>query len=191
MAALADSTLDMTALDATRIEGNVESYEVLEAMTRGANADLFLVARRGALGVDTLMVVKRMQPSHAREPSAVDSFLQEARISVRLRHPNIVTTFGCSEDRGVPYLAMEYLEGGSLRDIAKQCQKKGVRLTADLVVFIACEILKGLHHAHTLRDYDGRALSFVHRDLSPHNVVVTFEGWVKVIDFGIAKTTLQ
>ncbi|MEO8800604.1 MAG: serine/threonine-protein kinase, partial [Polyangiaceae bacterium] len=98
---------------------------------------------------------------------------------------------GCSEDRGVPYLAMEYLEGGSLRDIAKQCQKKGVRLTADLVVFIACEILKGLHHAHTLRDYDGRALSFVHRDLSPHNVVVTSEGWVKVIDFGIAKTTLQ
>lgn len=184
--------LDTSALDATRIEGKAESYEVLEAMTRGSNADLYLVARRGsALGVDSLMVVKRMQSGHARDESAVDSFLQEARISVRLRHPNIVTTFGCGEDHGIPYLAMEYLEGGSLRDIAKQCKKKGVRLSADLVVFIACEVLKGLHHAHTLRDYDGRALCFVHRDLSPHNVIVTFEGWVKLIDFGIAKTTLQ
>ena len=181
----------MSVLDATRIEGNAESYEVLDAMARGSNADLYLVARRGALGVDSLMVVKRMQASHARDESAVDSFLQEARISVRLRHPNIVTTFGCGQDHGVPYLAMEYLEGGSLRDIAKQCKRKGVRLTPDLVAFIACEVLKGLHHAHTLRDYDGSALCFVHRDLSPHNVLVTFEGWVKLIDFGIAKTTLQ
>lgn len=190
-APLRDSPIDMSVLDATRIEGNAESYEVLDPMARGSNADLYLVARRGALGVDSLMVVKRMQESHARDESAVDSFLQEARISVRLRHPNIVTTFGCGQDHGVPYLAMEYLEGGSLRDIAKQCKRKGVRLTPDLVVFIACEVLKGLHHAHTLRDYDGRALCFVHRDLSPHNVIVTFEGWVKLIDFGIAKTTLQ
>ncbi len=181
----------MSLLDAKRIEGESESYEILESIARGSNADLYLVARRGALGVDSLMVLKRMQESHARDSSAVDSFLQEARISVRLRHPNIVTTFGCGEDKGVPYLTMEYLEGGSLRDIAKQCRKKGVRLTADLVAFIACEVLKGLHHAHTLRDYDGTSLAFVHRDLSPHNVFVTHEGWVKLIDFGISKTTLQ
>ncbi|MEO7110720.1 MAG: serine/threonine-protein kinase [Polyangiaceae bacterium] len=184
-------SLDMSLFDAKRIEGESESYEILESIARGSNADLYLVARRGALGVDSLMVLKRMQESHARDDSAVDSFLQEARISVRLRHPNIVTTFGCGEDRAVPYLTMEYLEGGSLRDIAKQCRKKGVRLTPDLVAFIACEVLKGLHHAHTLRDYDGSSLSFVHRDLSPHNVFVTHEGWVKLIDFGISKTTLQ
>lgn len=181
----------MSLFDAKRIEGESESYEILESIARGSNADLYLVARRGALGVDSLMVLKRMQESHARDGSAVDSFLQEARISVRLRHPNIVTTFGCGEDKGVPYLTMEYLEGGSLRDIAKQCRKKGVRLTPDLVAFIACEVLKGLHHAHTLRDYDGTSLAFVHRDLSPHNVFVTHEGWVKLIDFGISKTTLQ
>jgi serine/threonine protein kinase len=186
-----DSNLDMSLFQAKRIEGESESYEILESIARGSNADLYLVARRGALGVDSLMVLKRMQESHARDSSAVDSFLQEARISVRLRHPNIVTTFGCGEDKGVPYLTMEYLEGGSLRDIAKQCRKKGVRLTADLVAFIACEVLKGLHHAHTLRDYDGTSLAFVHRDLSPHNVFVTHEGWVKLIDFGISKTTLQ
>ena len=181
----------MSLFEAKRIEGESESYEVLESIARGSNADLYLVARRGALGVDSLMVLKRMQESHARDGSAVDAFLQEARISVRLRHPNIVTTFGCGEDRGVPYLTMEYLEGGSLRDIAKQCKKKKVRLSPDIVVLIACEILKGLHHAHTLRDYDGSSLSFVHRDLSPHNVFVTHEGWVKIIDFGISKTTLQ
>jgi tRNA A-37 threonylcarbamoyl transferase component Bud32 len=185
------NNLDMSLFEAKRIEGESESYEVLESIARGSNADLYLVARRGALGVDSLMVLKRMQESHARDSSAVDSFLQEARISVRLRHPNIVTTFGCGEDRNVPYLTMEYLEGGSLRDIAKQCRKKGVRLSADLVAFIACEVLKGLHHAHTLRDYDGTSLAFVHRDLSPHNVFVTHEGWVKLIDFGISKTTLQ
>ncbi|MEO8874133.1 MAG: serine/threonine-protein kinase [Polyangiaceae bacterium] len=183
--------LDMSLFEAKHIEGESESYEVLESIARGSNADLYLVARRGALGVDSLMVLKRMQEGHARDASAVESFLQEARISVRLRHPNIVTTFGCGEDRGVPYLTMEYLEGGSLRDIAKACRKKKVRLTADIVVFIACEVLKGLHHAHTLRDYDGSSLSFVHRDLSPHNVFVTHEGWVKLIDFGISKTTLQ
>ncbi len=118
------SNLDMSLFDAKRIEGESESYEILESIARGSNADLYLVARRGALGVDSLMVLKRMQESHARDSRAVDSFLQEARISVRLRHPNIVTTFGCGEDRDIPYLTMSISKRLASRH-REAVQKKG------------------------------------------------------------------
>ncbi len=181
---------DLSAVEPNRIAGGSEHYDIIDTLAHGSTADLLLAVRRGAMGVDSLVVLKRLRTSPADDKHDTDTFLQEARVSVRLRHANIVHTFGVGEDYGAPFLAMEYLEGESLRDVLRESATRDMRLKPSLAIHVACEALKGLHYAHTLRDYEGNPLSFVHRDVSPHNIFVGYDGTVKLIDFGIAKTTL-
>jgi serine/threonine protein kinase len=189
--ALSSSSPDLTAVASDRIAGGGEHYDIIDTLAHGSTADLLLAVRRGAMEVDSLVVLKRLRWSGTREEKRdTDIFLQEARVSVRLRHANIVHTFACGEDEGVPFLAMEYLEGESLREVMRESATRDMRLKPALAVHVACEALKGLHYAHTLRDYEGRPLAFVHRDVSPHNIFIGYDGTVKLIDFGIAKTTL-
>ncbi len=152
----------------------------------GGMADVYLATARGPSGFNKLTVLKVLRPHLAGDPHFLTMFLDEARLAARLNHPNVVQTNEVGNTDDAHYLAMEYLEGQPLfRISAKLRAAKRIELPHNLRIL--CDALAALHYAHELSDYDGTALSVVHRDVSPHNLFVTYAGQVKLLDFGIAK----
>lgn len=165
--------------DDTDVQVMAPPHELLVELGRGGMGVVHL-ARRGD---GQLLVVKRLRPDLARNVSVRRSFLEEARIAARIKHPNVVEVLATGFDaRGVPWLEMEWAPGVSL-----QALTDAAPLSWDLYVAVMAELLVGLHAAHTVVGDDGKILELVHRDVSPHNVLVTYDGHAKVIDFGIAK----
>jgi serine/threonine-protein kinase len=160
-------------------------YDVVSLLGEGGMARAYLAVSRGPAGFNKLAVIKQILPSLASEPDFIAMFLDEARLAARLHHPNIVQTFDVSEQDGSYVLAMEYLEGQTLTGIYRRVHPKTIPLSTHL--WILTQVLIGLHYAHTLCDYDGSPLGVVHRDVSPGNVLVTYAGEVKLLDFGVAK----
>jgi serine/threonine-protein kinase len=148
---------------------------------------VYLALSGGPGGFAKLKVVKRLRAELAEEPRARQMFLDEARLAARLLHPNIVQTNEVAFDGKHYFLEMEYLEGQSLDSLLRRARAAVVAVPLPVVVWILSQTLAGLHYAHELTDLDGTPLHVVHRDVSPHNVFVTYEGHVKVLDFGIAK----
>jgi serine/threonine-protein kinase len=158
-------------------------YELIRRLAVGGMAEVFLAKDdRGQL-----VAIKRILPHLSDQPEFVQMFLDEARIAAQLNHPNIVRTTDLGRQAGSIFLAMEYVEGVDLRSILKQQAKKGVAMPFGVAARIVCEVAKGLSYAHTSVGVDGRPLQIVHRDVSPQNVMVTFDGSVKLVDFGIAR----
>ncbi|WP_437665876.1 protein kinase domain-containing protein [Sorangium sp. So ce1182] len=147
-------------------------------------AEVFLAAHRGPLGFEKLVVIKRLKPGIATEPEVNAMFLDEARLAARLNHPNVVQTYECGQIDDQYYIVMEYLEGHSLDRI---CRKIDPSRHRAVYLAILSDALAGLHYAHDLMDFNGQPLHVVHRDISPHNIFVTYDGQAKVVDFGIAK----
>ncbi len=147
---------------------------------------VYLVIARGPAGWSKLKVVKQMHADVENDERRLKMFLDEARLSARLNHPNIVQTNEVGFDGEQYFIEMEYLEGQSLSAIVREAQSIG-GVPLPTALFILAQVLIGLHYAHELRDLEGRPLYVVHRDVSPHNVFVTYEGAVKLLDFGIAK----
>lgn len=156
----------------------------------GGMADVFLAMRKGMGGFVKLVVIKRLRKDIV-EGEGVAMFQDEARISARLNHPNVVHTHEVGFDGEHFRLEMEYLDGQPLHRILHRMKKAGRALDDAMAVAIVHDVLAGLHYAHELCDYDGSPLSIVHRDVSPQNVFITYEGGVKVVDFGIAKAAGQ
>lgn len=153
-------------------------------------ADVFLATRLGPAGFAKLVVIKRLREelaSLAEGPSYRGLLLDEAKLSARLQHPNIVQTFEVGDVGGVPYLAMEYLEGQPLDRVLAAAARAYLPVPLEIVLRVISDVLAGLDYAHGLVDYDGSPLGIVHRDVSPHNVFVTYHGEVKLVDFGVAK----
>jgi serine/threonine-protein kinase len=165
----------------------VGRYRVLSELGRGGMSNVYLAVARGPGGVNKLVVLKALLADLATEPSALTMFLDEVRIAAQLNHPNVVQTYevGTEGDRHV--MVMEYLEGQSLSAIVKRAELSGARPPARLMLRVIMNALEGLHYAHELSSYDGAPLELVHRDVSPQNIFVTYDGQVKVLDFGIAK----
>jgi eukaryotic-like serine/threonine-protein kinase len=164
-------------------------YAPFARLGHGGMADVFLAVARGPVGFNKLAVVKRLR--NPDDASRVEMFLDEARLSARLSHPNIVNTYEVGEAKGQYFLAMEYLDGQSVQAVLTNRFSKGTPLDPTIAAFIAMQTLKGLHYAHELTDYDGSSLHVVHRDVSPQNVFITYQGEVKLLDFGIAKAALN
>src|SRR5437762_1830430 len=155
----------------------------------GGMADVYLAVARGLAGFNKLVVVKKMR--NPEDPERLQMFLDEARLSARLSHPNIVHTYEVGETDGRFFLVMEYLEGQPLNVVMSSLAQRGTGLTQPQAAFVVAQVLRGLHYAHDLTDYDGAPLGVVHRDVSPQNIFVTYGGEVKLLDFGIAKAKMN
>lgn len=149
-------------------------------------ADVYLAVVEGPARVKKLQVVKRLRQDYLDDPDHVEMFLDEARLAARLNHPNVVQTFEVSENEGEYFMAMEYLDGVPFNRILNRARNKPP--PPGVLLRILADTLNGLHYAHELTDYDGQPLNIVHRDVSPHNIVVTYDGQTKLLDFGIAKS---
>ena len=162
-------------------------YQLLSRLAVGGMAEVYL-ARQGELsGFKTLVVVKKVLPHLAVKPDFIDMFLDEARIASMLDHPNVVRITEVGRAENEYFLAMELVQGKPLASILKQSEKTKTPIPHNLSALIVANAAAGLHHAHQLTDASGNLLGLVHRDVSPQNIMVSFEGSVKVIDFGIAR----
>ena len=162
-------------------------YTIVGELAVGGMAQILLASLSGPSGFCRPVVVKRILPELARQATFVDMFLEEARIAASIRHPNVVHVEELANDAGTPFLAMEYLEGESVACIERRFVARAQTLPLWLGVHVIAEACAGLHAAHELGDADGTPMNLVHRDISPQNVFVTYEGHVKVLDFGIAR----
>jgi tRNA A-37 threonylcarbamoyl transferase component Bud32 len=159
-------------------------YRRVALIGEGGMAQVFLTLS-DELGASKLAVVKQLRPELAGDQEHRAMFLDEARLSVRLHHPNIVQTYEVGELGGTYFIAMEYLEGQPLSQVLHRAMRE--HFPTDLYLYILVETLRGLVYAHELADFNGAPLGVVHRDVTPHNVFLTYDGQVKIVDFGIAK----
>jgi eukaryotic-like serine/threonine-protein kinase len=172
----------------TGSSGRMGKYQLVAELGHGGMADVFLAVVHGDdFGVNKLLVVKRLRPNLAEDADFVDMIVDEARLAARLNHPNVVQTLEAGKADKHYFIAMEYLDGQPLHRVLSRAHKRQGGIPKDLAYVAIADLLAGLHYAHELADYDGEPLHVVHRDVSPHNVFVTYDGQVKVMDFGIAK----
>lgn len=162
-------------------------YQVLAELGRGGTASVSLAVARGQGDVRKLVVLKALLPELAEEPEAVRSFIEEAKVAAQLNHPNVVQTFEVGSESGRHVIVMEYLDGQSLSRIIRTSARNGAPLPLEVHLRVLTEVLEGLHYAHEMKTFEGRPMQLVHRDVSPQNVIVTYDGQVKLLDFGIAK----
>lgn len=191
-----DSTLDGTLLRCETIVAvaffstgdSIAGHEIVAYVKEGGMASLFLARRHGAAGFQKPVAIKVVHPHLAEKGPFIQMFVDEARLAARIDHPNVVRTDALLEHAGTYVMVMEYVDGVSLFQLLKRLAKRGRRLSPALAVHIAAQIAEGLHAAHELRDGRGDPMHVVHRDVSPQNVLLSWGGHVKVIDFGIAKS---
>lgn len=155
-------------------------------LARGGMAEILLARSRGLAGFSRRVVIKRLLPNLVADPEYVTMFLDEARIAAALQHANIVQVFEIGQDVDGYFLVMEHVDGKNLRRILERCEQAGQQVPLEHSIAIAMSVASGLHAAHEARNDEGALLGIVHRDVSPTNVMVTFDGCVKLIDFGIA-----
>ena len=167
-------------------------YEILALLALGGTAEIYLARIGGAAGFEKYVVVKCLHDHLADDPEFVKMFLDEARLAAHLDHSNIVQTMELGEHENRYYMVMEFLAGLSLSMMCRRATERlsGGRLPAPLVLNMMAQACGGLHYAHE-RQINGKPLGIVHRDISPQNLVVSFEGVVKIVDFGIAKAELR
>jgi serine/threonine protein kinase/ABC-type branched-subunit amino acid transport system substrate-binding protein len=162
-------------------------HRLLLELGRGGMGTVYLAVTRGPAGFSKLKVIKRLRPDLAKDEESLKMFLDEARLTARLNHPNIVQTNEVGFDDGNYFIEMEYLEGQSYDSLVRRAAKAMGKVPTEQALYILTQTLAGLHYAHELKSLSGTPLSIVHRDVSPHNIMVTYDGAVKVLDFGIAK----
>lgn len=160
-------------------------------LAQGGMAEVHLANAAAANAAPSLVVVKRMHQQHVDDPASVRMFLDEARLALRLSHPNIVRTDRLGNFDGRHGIVMEFLEGQPFHQVLKRAYETEATLSLEVVVQVAIAALDGLHYAHELKDAEGNALAIVHRDVSPQNLFITYDGAVKLLDFGIAKNAQQ
>jgi len=162
-------------------------YELLEQIGAGGMAEVFRARVRGYEGFAKLVAIKRIRPRFAADRTFVDMFVDEAKIAGRLSHANIAKIFDLGRVDGQYYIAMEHVHGRDVKAIFGHCKKTVGPVPVAQACYIAMKMCEGLDYAHSHRDVRGERLELVHRDISPQNVLVSFDGEVKIIDFGVAK----
>ncbi len=170
----------------------IGQYELLERFATGGMAEVYFARLRGVEGFSRLLAIKKLLPVHSHDQDLVRMFLDEARLAAMLLHPNIVQVLDLGEFDGVYFIAMELIDGPHLGRVLSHCVRSDRHLPIELRVHIVAQAAEGLHYSHSRVDpLSGRSLGIVHRDMSPHNIIVSRYGDVKVADFGIARATIH
>jgi serine/threonine protein kinase len=166
-------------------------YTLLMPLSVGGMGEIFLARLEGVQGFEKLCVIKKILPHLAEDPDFTSRFVNEARTLVKLTHGSIAQVLDMGLHQGEPYLALEYIDGKDLRKIAARGRERNLPLPLTFVLFTMSRVLDALAYAHRKRDDDEKEIGLVHRDMSPQNILISYEGEVKVIDFGLAKSTLN
>lgn len=162
-------------------------YRVVDELGIGGMASVHLARMDGPGGFQKWVAIKRIHPHLVEDDQFVDMFLDEARIAAGINHANVAQVFDLGKDDNTYWIAMEYLHGEPLREVIRRGEERGTRFTPALAARICADAAEGLHAAHELRGKNGQLLGLVHRDVTPHNLFLTYDGYTKVVDFGIAK----
>src|SRR6201999_3529851 len=166
-------------------------YEILTPLASGGMARIYIARSTGIGAFQRHVVLKMILPERAHDHTAVQMFLDEARLAASLNHQNVAQVFEVGQDAGIHFLAMEYVHGQDLRALLAKAGSEGKRMPLELALTIVAGAAAGLHHAHERRTSDGVPMGIVHRDVSPSNLMVGYDGAVKLLDFGIAKATMR
>ena len=167
--------------------GSIGKYELLKQLAVGGMAEIYLARQSGPEGFAKLVVIKRILPHLASQERFVNMFLDEARVAASFNHPNIVQIFDLGQQDDAFYIAMEFIPGEDIKSIVRRCAQNHRKIPIEHIVKIFSGVLDGLHFAHNQKNLDGEGVGVIHRDVSPHNIIVSFQGGVKLVDFGIAK----
>jgi serine/threonine protein kinase len=163
-------------------------YFLLDQIAQGGMAEIYRARLASADGAGRLIVIKRIQAGFGNNTEFLGMFRSEIKVTMGFNHPNIVQLYDYGEEQGQPYIAMELVDGKNLRQFMNRFNEEKKTFPVDMAVYIIEQAASGLHYAHSFRDkISGQPMSIVHRDVSPQNVLISYEGTVKVIDFGIAK----
>ena len=166
-------------------------YLLLRRIAQGGMAELYKAKLMGDEGFEKLIAIKKILPHLSEEKNLIKAFIDEAKLAAYLQHPNIVQIYDFGSVNSTYYIAMEYLYGKDLKLIIERYKEKELPLSIENALYIATQVCAGLDYAHKLKDFQGNPLNIIHRDIGPHNVFITYDGQVKIIDFGIAKAAIQ
>ncbi|HVG60488.1 MAG TPA: serine/threonine-protein kinase, partial [Hyalangium sp.] len=166
-------------------------YTLLSHLATGGMGEIYLARLEGVQGFEKLCVIKKILPQLAEDHEFVDRFVGEARTLVKLSHGSIAQVLDMGLHEGEAYMALEYVDGKDLRKVAGRVRDRQTPLPLTFVLFVMGRVLDALAYAHRKKDDEERDINLVHRDISPQNILISYEGEVKVIDFGLAKSRLS
>lgn len=175
----------------TTFPGGFGRYQLLEKIAAGGMAEVFKARMRGEEGFEKIVAIKRILPHMADNDDFITMFVDEAKLAAQLTHNNIIHIYDLGKVDAYHYIAMEYVDGKDLRSILKQGNERGYPLPPELAILVASKIANALDYAHRRMGMDGKELNLVHRDVSPQNILISFEGDIKLCDFGIAKAATK
>jgi serine/threonine-protein kinase len=181
---VADESAQRVLPELPRAFGN---YLLFDRIGRGGMAEIFLARTRNALGGSRRLVVKEVLPELSSELGFARMLIREAKLAARLRHRNVVQVLDLGRESNRLFIAMDYVEGFDLNQLLRQLSKRRLPLPAEFAILVVREVLQALDYAHRARDDHGAPLGIVHRDISPSNVLISFDGEVRLCDFGIAR----
>ncbi len=165
----------------------VGRYAVVRHLASGGMAELYIARQESVGGFEKQVVLKILQPRYAKNPRVVTMFLDEARLAAKLNHPAIVHVYDVADEGGLKYIAMEYIHGETIADIVKRGLAVDRYLPLEYAIHIVRQTATGLAYAHERKEADGKVVRIVHRDISPTNILVSYEGQTEIVDFGIAR----
>jgi len=162
-------------------------YQLFDRVGAGGMAEIYLARALTELGGDRLVVVKQILPDLSGNERFAEMLIQEAKLAARLNHANVVQVFDLGRHQGVLFIAMDYVDGFDLNELLRRCARSKIPLPIPFALLVVSEALRGLDYAHRRSDDSGAPMGIVHRDVSPSNVLISFDGEIKLCDFGIAR----
>ncbi|MCA9560148.1 MAG: serine/threonine protein kinase, partial [Myxococcales bacterium] len=164
-------------------------YQILKRIAYGGMAEIHLAKTTGIGGFEKLLALKVIHPKFSEDQEFIDMLIDEAKIAVQLSHVNVGQIFDLGRIDDTYYIAMEFIDGKDLYQLLVRCSELDIDIPFDVIAYIGLETAAGLQYAHTKSDNYGRPLDLIHRDISPQNILISYDGEVKIVDFGIAKAS--
>lgn len=180
-----------TGSTSRRSPAHFGKYTLLDRLAVGGMAEIFLARQGGLEGFEKTIVIKRIRPHLSKQASFIKMFLNEAKLAAQLNHPNIVQIYDLGKIADSYFIAMEYVYGRDMRRVLRKCDSTAIPFPMVYALKIASSVCEGLYYANQKTDQAGKPLQIVHRDVTPENIFVSFDGTVKILDFGIAKAANQ